>query len=209
MLCIFSGNSNAVQRIVPVQAQTPDSRYATTPALNAPKREAQQYPKTTANRPMVRHVVVGNRPKMHSEMESVDRQYAPQRDDSITYETRYYQASAGQRELTVREKLQQDMARGTVSNQKKLYPVRVPTTMKRKASESQQYGGESPTGNDPKRSRTAQYMYQVKGPATSSMSSNVLSSRPVQTNTTMSISNADEQQSTSQTVPMIFHHGVS
>ncbi|KAI6176434.1 hypothetical protein M3Y97_00797800 [Aphelenchoides bicaudatus] len=195
-----SSGTNVVQRIAPIQTQSFEpTRVSSISALNVPKQ------RQLAPRPMVRHVVIGNRPKMSGDTDSMERQFVQQREES-GYESRYYQTAIGQRELTVREKLQQDMARGVVqSGQKKHYPVRVPTTMKRKISESQhQFGDESPNAIDPKRSRPAQYMYQVKGPST------ILSSqaaKPQQTSMSGNISNLSEQQSTSQTVPMIFHHG--
>lgn len=107
---------------------------------------------------MIRHVVVGNRPKLPGENE--DR-------EESSYESRLYQTAPGHRELTVREKLQQDMARGVVqtTHQKKLYPARMSaTTMKRKASENQQdnYAGLDSDSTAPKRSRPNQYAYQVK-----------------------------------------------
>lgn len=231
---MFSGNTVHIQRPGLPQTSTVEStQYTTTnptPSFDSPvKRDMRVFAKASSqNRPVVRHVVVGNRSKLANDLssESSERNIGIQREDSSPFETRYYQTVPGQRELTVREKLQQDMARGFVqtTTQKKLYPVRMPTTMKRRISENQPQFADS-FGNDPnqqrgesasKRSRPSQYMYQVRGPAppTGQFQSTLQQQpvRAVQPNSSVSsnasINNSGEQQATSQTVPMIFHHGV-
>jgi hypothetical protein len=123
-------------------------------------------------------------------------------EEDLPYDTRYYQPIPGQRELTVREKLQQDMARGFVqtNTQKKMYPVRMPTNMKRRISENPQqdiYANDPASA--PKRSRPSQIVYQVKGSASGSPAS----FQP------QTVSSLGEQQSTSQAGPIIINHGVS
>ncbi|KAI6222377.1 HSA domain-containing protein [Aphelenchoides fujianensis] len=87
------------------------------------------------------------------------------------YEAAQYEVMGGQRELTVREKLQRDFAMGSLAtgSQKKVY--RIPAT-KRRYSElptSEESSGESSSEAANKRSRPAPYAYQVRTPAPSTM----------------------------------------
>ncbi|KAI6220369.1 HSA domain-containing protein [Aphelenchoides fujianensis] len=89
----------------------------------------------------------------------------------LGYEAAQYEVMGGQRELTVREKLQRDFAMGSLptGSQKKVY--RIPAT-KRRYSElptSEESSGESSSEVVNKRSRPAPYAYQVRTPAPSTM----------------------------------------